>query len=122
MGNAPHMVLSILLSWLTATLGLWLAANVLDGVRITSFVDAIWAGALLGVLQGVLTGPIFVVLGISTLGIGFLLWFLTRWVASAIVILVTAALSRRVEVDGFIPALVTAFIVAATGTVVRWVL
>ncbi|HVZ33932.1 MAG TPA: phage holin family protein [Polyangiaceae bacterium] len=114
--------MSILLSWLTATLGLWLAANVLDGVRITSFVDAVWAGALLGVLQAVLTGPLFVLLGIGTLGIGFLLWFLTRWVAAALVIMIAASLSRRLAVDGFFPALVTAFIVAATGAVVRWIL
>ena len=114
--------MSILLSWLTATLGLWLAANMLDGVRLASFVDAIWAGALLGVLQAVLTGPLFVLLGIGTLGIGFLLWFLTRWIAAALVILLAAALSRRLDVDGFLPALITAFIVAVTGSVVRWVL
>lgn len=116
------MVSSILLSWLTASLGLYVASRLLDGVRLTSFVDAVWAGALLGLLQALLGTLIFVLLGIGTLGIGFLLWFVTRWIASAIVILITAALSSRLEVRGFIPALVTAFIVAVTGTVVRFVL
>jgi uncharacterized membrane protein YvlD (DUF360 family) len=116
------MVTSILLSWVTASLGLWFAAKVLDGVRLTSPIDAIWAGALLGILQALLGTFIFVLLGIGTLGLGFLLWFITRWIASAIVILITAALSSRLEVRGFVPALITAFIVAVTGSVVRWVL
>lgn len=116
------MLASILLSWLTASLGLFIAAKVLDGVRLTSFVDAIWAGALLGILQALLGTLIFVLLGIGTLGLGFLLWFITRWVASAIVILITAALSSRLEVRGFLPALITAFIVAVTGSVVRFIL
>jgi putative membrane protein len=116
------MLLSILLSWLTATIGLWIAAAIVPGVRLASFGDAIWAGALLGVLQALLTGPIFVLLGIGTLGIGFLLWFITRWIASAIVIKLAAALSSRLEVRGFLAALSTAFLVALTGSVLRWLL
>jgi uncharacterized membrane protein YvlD (DUF360 family) len=122
MNKSHGMLTSILVGWLTATLGLWVAAKVLDDVRLATFGDAVWAGALLGVLQAVLTGPIFVVLGIGTLGIGFLLWFITRWIASALVIMLTSRLSSRFDVNGFVPALITAFIVALTGSVVRWVL
>lgn len=113
------MLWNILLSWLTASLGLWIASQALSGVRLRSLVDAVWAGALLGVLQALLGTLIFVLLGIGTLGLGFLLWFVTRWIAAAIVIRITAGLSSRLEVDGFLPALITAFIVAATGSIVR---
>ena len=116
------MLGSILISWLTATLGLWIASRVVPGVRLASFGDAVWAGALLGLLQALLTWLIFVVLGIVTLGIGFLLWFITRWIAAAIVIRITAGLSSRLDVAGFVPALLTALIVALTGSVVRWIL
>jgi uncharacterized membrane protein YvlD (DUF360 family) len=116
------MLTALLVGWVTATLGLWFASRVLDGVRLASFADAVWAGALLGVLQAVLAGPIFVLLGIGTLGIGFLLWFVTRWVAAALVIMLTSRLSSRFDVHGFWPALITAFIVALTGSLVRWVL
>src|SRR5262245_9898455 len=115
------MVANILLGWLSATLGLWLASNVLRGVRLASFVDAVWAGALTGILLWALSGPLFVMLGIGTLGIGFLLWFITRWVAAALIILLASKLSARLEVKGFWNALVTAFIIAAMGVVVRWV-
>jgi uncharacterized membrane protein YvlD (DUF360 family) len=115
------MVSGILITWAAATLGLWLAANVLRNVRLVSFADAIWAGGLLGVLQWALSTPLFVLLGIGTLGIGFLFWFLTRWIVAAIVVLLTSKLSSRLEVRGFFAALVTSFFVAAMGSIVRWV-
>ncbi len=116
------MLQGILLAWLSAALGLWLAAKMLPSVRLSSPADAIWAGALLGLLQALLTTPLFILLGLATLGIGFLLWFITTWIASALVIRITAALSRRLSVDGFIPALITAFVVSLAGSFVRWLL
>jgi putative membrane protein len=115
------MVVAILITWAAATLGLWVAARVLRGVQLASFGDAVWAGALLGVLQWALAGPLFVLLGIGTLGVGFLLWFLTRWIVAALVVLIASRLSSRFEVRGFFNALVTSFIVAVMGSVVRWV-
>jgi uncharacterized membrane protein YvlD (DUF360 family) len=111
---------NILIAWLAATLGLWFAANVIRGVRLASLRDAVWAGALVGILQWGLTGPIFVLLGIGTLGIGFLLWFVTRWVAAALVILLASKLSSRLDVEGFLSALITAFLIAAMDSLVRW--
>lgn len=116
------MLQSILLAWLSASLGLWVASKALSGVQLASGMDALWAGALLGILQAVLTTPIFVLLGIGTLGIGFLFWFIFTWIASALVIRITAALSSRLAVSGFFPALITAFIVALAGSAVRWLL
>ncbi len=116
------MLQSILLAWLSAALGLWVAAKMLPSVRLTSDVDAVWAGALLGLLQALLTTPLFIFLGFATLGIGFLLWFITTWVASALVIRITAGLSSRLSVDGFFPALLTAFVVSLAGSFVRWLL
>ena len=116
------MVIQLLIGWVTATLGLWLAANVVRGVRLRSFNDAAWAGALLSVLHWALSKPLFMLLGIGTLGIGFLLSFLTRWIVAAVVVLLASKLSNRLHVDSFVSALITAFVVAATGTVVRWLL
>jgi uncharacterized membrane protein YvlD (DUF360 family) len=118
-GMLARMLTQLLIAWIAAALGLWLAARLLRGVRLTSFADALWAGALLGILQWVLSGPLFVLLGIGTLGIGFLFWFLTRWVVAAIVVLLASRLSSRFEVAGFFNALVTSFIVAVTGTLLR---
>lgn len=116
------MLQGILLAWLSSALGLWVAAKMLPSVRLSADVDAIWAGALLGLLQAVLTTPLFILLGFATLGIGFLFWFITTWIASALVIRITAGLSSRLRVDGFIPALITAFVVSLAGSFVHWLL
>lgn len=112
------MLIQILLSWLTATLGLWLASKMLSGVRLQSLGDAVWAGALLGLLQWLLYWPLFFVMGVGTLGLSVLLFFITRWIISAFVIQLTSAFSSRLDVKGFFNALLTSFIVAATGSVV----
>jgi uncharacterized membrane protein YvlD (DUF360 family) len=116
------LLMAMLIAWLSAALGLWIASRVLSGVKLASPTDALWAGALLGVLQWALHWVIFVALGVATLGIGFLLWFITRWIASALVILLASRVSSRLYVDGFFSALITAFIVAAAGSMVRWAL
>ena len=116
------MITALAMAWLTASLGLFVSAQLLDGVRLRSNGDVIWAGALLGLLQWFLAGPLFVMLGIGTLGLGFLLWFVTRWVCAALLVLLPSKLSGRLHVDGFWPALVTAFIVSLSGSVLRWVL
>lgn len=111
----------MIVAWLSASLGLWVAAQLLRGVRLSSAADALWAGALLGLLNWALHGFVFVVLGIATLGLGFLFFFITTWIASALIILLTSKLSSRLHVDGFLNAVVTALIVSAAGVVVRWV-
>lgn len=116
------MGLTILIGWATATLGLWIASKALGGVTLASFADAVWAGALFGVLHWMLSGPLFVLLGIGSLGLGFLFAFITRWVTTALLVLLAASISKRLQVRSFLDALVTAFIIAATGTVVRWLL
>lgn len=114
------MIVGILLAWLSATLGLWIASRVVPGVRLIGFGDAVWAGALLGLVQYLLSWLIWTVLTVLTFGVALLLWFITRWIVNAIVIKITASLSSRLDVDGFLPALITAFIVALTGSVIRW--
>jgi len=111
---------TILIGWASATLGLWVASKALDGVQLSSFTDAVWAGALFGVLHWMMSGPLFLLLGIGTLGLGFVFAFITRFVTSALLLLLTSSISNRLRVHGFSNALVTAFIIAAAGTVVRW--
>jgi uncharacterized membrane protein YvlD (DUF360 family) len=114
------MITNIVIPWMSAALGLWVASKTLRGVQLGSAGDALWAGALLALLNWLLHWLVFVVLGIATLGIGFLLFFITTWVASAIIIQLTAALSSRLRVEGFVNAVITALFVAGAGVVVRW--
>jgi putative membrane protein len=59
---------------------------------------------------------LFVIIGIGTLGLGFLLAFVTRWVVNAILLKVTDALTDRLTIRGFGPALLAALVMSVLGT------
>ena len=73
--------------------------------------------ALFGVLNWALGWLIFGALGVFTLGLGFLLVFVTRTVVNAIVLKMTDALSSSLSIDGFGHALLGAILMSAIGTV-----
>ena len=73
---------------------------------------AVWVAALFALLSFVLHWIFFVLLGVVTLGLGFVFQFITRLVAAALVVKVTGALSSRFDVRGFMPAVGTALLLA----------
>lgn len=115
--------MALLISWLTVAVGLWIADKLLSGFDIAGdWKSYALVAALLGVLQFLLGWLIYVVLGVATLGLGFLFSFVTRLVASAIVLLIVDKLSRRMTVRGFVPALLAAIIISLTSSLVDFVL
>jgi putative membrane protein len=115
--------MALLISWITVAVGLWLADKLLSGFEINGdWKSYALVAALLGVLQFFLGWLLFVVLGIATLGFGFLFSFLTRLVVSAIMLLLVDKLSSRLNIRGFFPAFLAAIIIALTGSAVDFVL
>jgi putative membrane protein len=115
--------MALLVSWIAVAVGLWLADKVLPDFEITGdWKSYALVAALLGILQFLLGWLIYVVLGIATLGLGFLFSFVTRLIVTAIVLLIVDKLSRRLTIRGFMPALLAAVIIALTGSVVDFVL
>ena len=98
------------------------AAGLLPGFKVKSFGSALVVGALFGLLNYLLGQLFFVVLGVATLGIGFLLAFLTRWIVDAILLKFVAALTAKLEVRGFKYALLGALVMAVVGTVGQFLL
>lgn len=116
----------VLASWLLLSLAFWLTSQLLSGFHVSGFWGAIKVAALFGVLNWLLGWFIFTVLGIATLGIGFLFAFITRWIVSAIVLKLTDALSSSLSIVSFGRALLGALIMSALGTAgeyawVHWV-
>jgi putative membrane protein len=110
----------LLLSWLVLGISVWGTAEVLPGFKVNGFAGALKAAAIFGILNWLLGWLIFVVLGIATLGIGFLLAFITRWVVMAILLQFVGALSSSLKVDGFGTAILGALIMSAIGTLAEY--
>lgn len=114
--------MSILISWLILSVAVWITAAVLPGIRVKDFGSAILVAALIGILNFFLGWLLFAVFTIATLGIAWLLAFITRWIINAIILKVADAMTDRLTVDGFGWALAGALMMSAIGTLGEWLL
>lgn len=106
----------LLASWLILSLAFWFTAKLLPGFHVSGFWGAIKVAALFGILNWLLGWFIFAVLGIATLGLGFVFAFITRWIVSAIVLKLTDALSSSLSIVSMGRALLGALLMSALGT------
>src|SRR5262245_21306970 len=114
--------MSFLLSWLILTVAVWVTAAVLPGMHVKSFGSAFLVSALFGVLNFFLGWLFFAVFTVATLGIAWLLAFITRWIINAIILKITDAMTDRLTVDSFGWALAGALMMSAIGTAGQWLI
>ena len=114
--------MEFLLSWLVLALAVWLAAAILPGVHLRGSWDAIWVAALFGILNFFLGWLLFAIFAIGTLGIAWLLAFITRWIIDAIILKLADGVTDRLEIDNFGWALGAAALMSLFGTLGQWLL
>lgn len=112
-------MISLLLVWLFTAGGVVLAAQIIPGVKVRSFGAALAVAAVFGILNALLGWLLFIVLGIATLGIGFLLGFLTTWSVNTIVLRLTDALVEGFTIPTWGKTALTALLLAIAGSVAR---
>ena len=119
--------MAILVSWLVLSVAVWLTARLVPGFEVRGgAAGAIVVGALFGVLHWALGWLFFAVLVVGTLGLGYLLAFLTRWVVSAILLKLVDALTDKLTIrtwgTALVGAAVMSLLAAAGDALVRAVL
>jgi putative membrane protein len=114
--------MNLLLSWLILSLAVWLTAVILPGFHVKGFGSAILVAALFGILNVLLGWLFFAVFTIATLGLAWVLAFITRWIINAIILKITDAMTDRLTIDGFGWALGGALMMSALGTVGEWLI
>jgi putative membrane protein len=114
--------MSILWSWFVLSVSIWLAAAILPGIELKGGLSAVKVAALFGILNWALGWLIFSVIAIGTLGIGYLLAFVTRWIVTAILLKVTDALSSSLTIKSFGHAFGAALVMSAVGTLAEFLL
>ncbi|MDN5871235.1 MAG: phage holin family protein [Nitrococcus sp.] len=113
--------MELLLSWLVLSFAVWVTDAVLPGFRVKSFGSAILVAAIFGVLNFLLGWLIFAFFTVITLGIAWLLAFITRWIVNAILLVLTDKLTDHLTIDHFGWALGGSFIMSVVGTFAEWV-
>ena len=116
-------MLKWLLSWLIQSAAVWLTAAVLPGFELRGgFMAAIRVAAVIGILNFLFGKLLFVVLGISTLGLGFLFAFVTRWIVAALLLKLASGLSSSLHIVSFTRALLGALFISIAGTLLELIL
>jgi putative membrane protein len=104
-------MLWLLTAWGVSAVSIWVTAEVLPGFSVKNgFGGLLVVAAILGLLNAVLGGILFFVIGIGTLGIGWLLWPITQCVVTAILLVVTDKLSDSLKIRSFGMAFVGAIV------------
>jgi putative membrane protein len=114
--------MSIVISWLILSFIVWLTAMVLPGFQVKGFSGALVVAAIFGAINWLLGWFLYVVIGIATLGIGFLLSVITHWFVDAILLSMTGALTDNLKIKNFKWALLGALVISVLSAVVHHVI
>src|SRR3982751_6268878 len=113
--------MSLLIAWLILSVAVWLTAAVLPGFHVKGFKSAVIVAALFGILNFFLGWLLFVVFTVVTLGLAWLLAFLTRWLINALLML-TDRISDHLKIDSFGWAVAGALMISVVGALVTRIL
>lgn len=113
--------MTLILNWLILSLAVWLTAAILPGFHVKNFKSALLVSVIFGILNFFLGWLFFAVFTVMTLGLAWLLAFITRWIIDAIMLKITDKMTDHLTIDGFGQALWGALIMAALGTLGQWV-
>jgi len=116
----PTMLESLLLSWIVLSLSIAITAADVPGVKVRGFWGVVLVAALFGVLNVLVGWFLFALIGIGTLGLGFLLAFLTRILVNAILLKLVDALTDQLTITDFRYALLAALVMSGLGTLFEW--
>ena len=100
----------LIVRWLILTLAILLAAYLIDGIRVGSFMAAISAAAVLGILNALLR-PVLIIL---TLPLNILTLGLFTFVINAFLLKMTSGVIPGFDVIGFWPAVCGALVISLT--------
>ena len=114
---------AILITWLILSAAFYLTAAVLPGFELKGGAGgAALVAGLFGVINWLIGWLLFVLIGVASLGLGFLLAFLTRWLVNAILLKVVDAVSDSLNIKSFKTALLGALLISLFGTLGQWLL
>ena len=113
---------SLLVAWVLMAVIVMATAAIVPGVTVKSFGGALWVSLLLGLLNMLVGWFLFVLIGLGTLGLGFILAFVTRWVVDAILLKAVGGMSKSLTVDSFGKAFLAAMVMSGLGTLAEIVL
>lgn len=110
--------MGMLVSFVVLLVSFFVAEKMLDGMELKGGLGSrVIVGVLFGVLNAFLGPALFAAIGIGTLGLGFVFAFVSRLVATAIVLKIVDAVTDRLKVKDFKTAFLAALLMSVTSSV-----
>lgn len=110
-----------MLLWLSTSIAVFITAELLPGFEVKGIKGAAIAAAILGLLQWLFGGVLFALVGIGTLGLGFLLAPLTNWVVTTVLLIVADKASTNLKIKDIPTALIGALVITALASGIGYV-
>ena len=113
--------MGLILTWLIFSFAVWATAAILPGFHLKDGKSALLVAAIYGVLNLIIGKILFFVFAVVTLGIAWLLAFITQWIINAIVLVITDKVTDHLKIDSFGWALGGALLISIIGSFGGWV-
>jgi putative membrane protein len=107
-----------IITWLITALSLLITAYFIPGFHVRSFMAAIIAAAVIGLVNAIVRP----VLSLLTLPITILTLGLFAFVVNALTLWFASAFSPGFEINGFIPALLGSLVLSLVSGLLNWIL
>lgn len=104
--------MKLLIAWLILAFAFWLTAKMMPGIKVSGAWGALWTALIFATLNFFLGWIMFAVIGIGTLGLGFLFGFITHWIINAILLRFTDVLTSKFQVASWSSAFLAALIIS----------
>lgn len=115
-------MLNFILNWVVLSAAFWGISYLMPGISVKSFSSSFLVAAIYAVLSAIVGKIFFVLFGVMTLGLGWLLAFVTWWIIGAIMLVFTDKLTSKFEVANFKVALVGSALMAVMTAIGQWVI
>ncbi len=113
--------MNLLFSWLILSAAFLATAWLLPGMRVKGVGGAVGGAAVFGILNWLLGKALFILFGIATLGLGFILVFVTAWVVNVVLLKLTDAMTDSVELKSTGTAMAAALLISGISGILRLV-
>lgn len=107
-------MISLLIRWAINAVALYLTTLIVPGVRVTDFGGAVVAALVLGIVNAVIR-PFLLLL---TLPLNILTLGLFTFVVNAVMLYIVAAVTHRLQLSGFLAALVGAIVLSVISSII----
>jgi putative membrane protein len=110
-----HYLLHILVSWLVSALALWIVAQMIPGIHVSGFGDALLATVVIAVVNAVI-GPILKLLALPFI---FLTLGLFLLIINAFLLWLASLVTPGFQVRGFLSALAGSLVLTILTAILR---